>query len=108
MQAQQLLKRVEERDLYSCTANIRIPEIKLESESDMDYPKSKRICLDGDVHFNLKIIEKLRDQNEKERFLKDVWTKFRGENQSELELSDVEDKLWLEVRIIIIILAMNL
>jgi hypothetical protein len=97
MQAQKLLKRVEERELYSCTANIRIPEIKV----DMDCSECrKRICLDQEVRLNLKVIEKLRirEKEEKEKFLKDVWKKFRGEEQSELELSHVKEKLWLEVR----------
>ena len=103
MQAQKLLKRVEERVLYSCTANIRVPEIELasESESDMDGPESKRIRLDSDVYLNLEIIEKLRDEDEKEKFLQDVWSKFSGENHDQSELSHAKEKLWLEVRITI-------
>ena len=81
-----MLKPVEERYLYSCTANIRVPEITVDME----------------VRLNLKVIEKLSKQNEKERFLKDVWSEFSGENQP--ELSHVKEKLWLEVRITIIIL----
>ena len=107
MQAQKLLKRVEERDLYSCTANIRVPEITV--ESGMDCPKCKRVCLDQEIRLNLEIIKKLSKRNEKERFLKDVWKKFREENQTESEPElELSDELWLEVRITTIILATNL
>ena len=103
MQAQKLLKRIEERDLYSCTANIRIPEIKALVTADCPECK-KHICLDGDIEVrrNLEIVKNLRgDENEKENFLKDVWQKFKGESQSleDSELSLVKENLWLEVRL---------